>query len=205
MIANKTGTEIDYVLEEEQDYPPNDRTVFRLRTLSKANVAVIQDSLIGYDVTGSVITSRPGTGALTAVKLGVAGWTNMTDEDGNDVRPHFITSSKRTTATKRTPILSPKGLAYLPQRVIDELGSKVMELNGLTDAVEDEDAELEDSEDPTGNSATATASSSPQPSPPTTPKSATAPSATSKPAPDAPAAAPLPAPRLATDAAAAAG
>ena len=182
MIASTTGKIIDYVLKEEIDKPESERTLFRLRTLSRKATAVIQDNLVGYDITGSVVACRPGTGALVACKLGIEGWSNMVDEDGNQVRPHFIKSKGGVGLS----ILSPKSLDRLPQPVIDELGGKVMEINGLEGLSNAEEEETDDetaAEDPTEPSATATASSSPPPSPPTTPSSATASSPTSEPAP----------------------
>ncbi len=188
MIANTTGKVVDYILEEERDKPESERTTFRLRTLSKRATATIQDNLVGYDVAGSVVVSRPGTGALVACKLGIAGWENLLDADGNEVRPRFITSKASKGAIQA---LSPKSLDVLPQFAIDELGGAIMELNGLTSTgSEDEDAEeagTDAAEDPTETSPTPTASSSPPPSPPATPPRSTASSATSARVPLAPA------------------
>lgn len=182
MIANRVGKVIDYVLEEERDRPENERTTFKLRTLSRKATAIIQDNLVGYDLTGSVLTSRPGTGALTAVKLGLAGWTNMVDDEGQDVRPRFITGK----GAQGLKVLSPASLDALPQHVIDELGGRIMELNGLGRAggeIEEgeEDALELEAEDPTASSPTTTSSASPEPSPPETPSRPTASSDTSAP------------------------
>lgn len=183
MIANRVGKVIDYVLEEERDKPESERTTFKLRTLSRKATAIIQDNLVGYDLTGSVLTSRPGTGALTAVKLGLQGWSNMQDEDGQEVRPKFIVG-KGAGGLK---VLSPATLDLLPQHVIDELGGAIMELNGLGRSAgeeEEDEATAGDEaadEDPTASSTTARSSASPEPSPPATPSSATDSSPTSAP------------------------
>ena len=191
MIAHTTGKVIDYILKEEREKPDAERTVFHLRTLSKRATATIQDNLVGYDIAGSVVVSRPGTGALVACKLGIAGWENMQDADGNEVRPRFITSKGSKGGLQA---LSPKSLDVLPQFAIDELGGAIMDLNGLTTTGSEEededatqDATQDASEDPTATSPTPTDSSSPPPSPPATPPRTTELSDTSARAPLAPA------------------
>lgn len=210
MIASTVGTTVEYILREERDQPESKQTVFLLRMLPKKATAIIMDNLVGYDTAGTVIVSRPGTGALTAVKLGLAGWRNMHDEDGNPVRPHII----KAKGAKRTGMetLSPKSIDRLPQYAVDELGGEIMEINGLTtegaeeEQLDDDTIAEEAAENPTDSSTTETDSSSSPPSPPTTPsKAGTGSSDSSAPAASAPAKPPSPAPQFATPAGAKTG
>lgn len=164
MIVARKGKTVDYVLQSDRAKPEEDQTIFELDAgLSRGATAVINDSLIGYSLEGEVMTSRPGTGALTACKLGIAGIRNLLDEDRNAIRPKFRTQrvgGKRGKGGGGTfRMLASETLDLIPQWAINELGGEIMELNRLDEGTTDE----EEPDGPLADRSTTSSSSSSSP------------------------------------------
>ncbi len=74
----------EYVLLADQELPPEQQTVFELKTLSARELAAIQDGATKGNVDGT-LEFKSGTQTLRILDLGVSGWRNFRDAQGAEV------------------------------------------------------------------------------------------------------------------------
>lgn len=82
-IALDPKQHFDYVLECDRALPPEQQTVFKLRGLTVAEEARIEDGLAQL-VDGGV-SMRSGHQKLEILRLGLLGWTGFRSADGTEV------------------------------------------------------------------------------------------------------------------------
>lgn len=83
-IAITPNSTFDYVLKLDRDKPEDERTRFKLRSLTAAEQAKVEDqsaSLSGENE----IRVRSGSTVLEALKMALVGWEGFKDQQGNDV------------------------------------------------------------------------------------------------------------------------
>ncbi len=115
-----------YVLKCDRDLPPDQQTVFQLRPLTNAQRFSLLDM---NSVQGGSTTLRGGTMAQTALRIGLAGWENLTNEN-DAVVPYVAHQGKvmvhgvaaESPATEET-------MNRLPWEAVEELADAIM--NGL--------------------------------------------------------------------------
>lgn len=83
-IAVDPNKSWDYVLLVDRMLPPEEQTVFNLRVLSARELAEIEDGAAKSDLAGN-IEFRGGTQTLRILSLGVTGWRNFRDAQGNEI------------------------------------------------------------------------------------------------------------------------
>lgn len=117
MIAVSTREEWDYVLLEERS--SENPTVFRLRPLS------LRDRNAAYDLSGRFSEQNVpyGTWATTVVRGGLAGWKNLGDGKGGEVR----------FAVDRGGKVREELLEVLPMPVCLELASEIITHSQITE------------------------------------------------------------------------
>lgn len=87
MIASRGGRTMEYVLKSERN--AENPTVFLIRSLNVRQRAELIDMAFS-GAEGAKLRGAPiGSIALLTVKLGIAGWRNLPDEEGREVQPEF--------------------------------------------------------------------------------------------------------------------
>lgn len=87
-VAVSPKQAFDYVLKEDRDLPSEDRTVFKLRPLTQAEMLILNDrARETYDDADGHTIVRPkiGTFILAVLDLGLVGWLHLRDAEGQDV------------------------------------------------------------------------------------------------------------------------
>jgi hypothetical protein len=82
-IALNPRQEFDYVLECDRTLPPEQQTVFRLRSLTVGEQADLEDSLAVRR--GEDLGINVGSQKLRILRLGLVGWSNFRDAAGAEV------------------------------------------------------------------------------------------------------------------------
>lgn len=106
-------------------------TIFILGSLDVDSRAQIQDNTVSYeaDESGKMnMRLAPAARMLMAVRLGLRGWRNFKDENGNDI---LFETVDRVINGKLSKVVSDKALGHLPSSLIIELGNQIIEKNTL--------------------------------------------------------------------------
>lgn len=83
-VARTTRETFDFVLEADRALPPEQQTVFHLRSLSQATMMAIEN-LMTIDPSMATMSLRSGDQKLLVLRAGLAGWTRFMDADGVEV------------------------------------------------------------------------------------------------------------------------
>lgn len=108
-IAITPNSTFEYVLKVDRDLPEEERTLFRLRALSAAEQAKVEDQTASLSREDE-IRVRSGSTILEALRLGLVGWEGFRDENGNEVP---FRSTKRKVAGVEVPQCDPANLDWL--------------------------------------------------------------------------------------------
>lgn len=81
-IGITTGQVHDYVLERERGLPPEQQTVFQLRTLTTRQRFRLMDL---HRLRDGGVEIRQGEVQYTALKVGLVGWRNFLDANGAEI------------------------------------------------------------------------------------------------------------------------
>lgn len=117
-----------YVCQSDRKLPAEQQTLFRLRTLNARDSGHVKQAAIA--VFGGGKTN--GTLELDVIRLGLAGWSNLSDADGNAIEFEVET---QTVFGNRRSVVSDDCLDRLPSFVRAELMAYLLEreLQGLTE------------------------------------------------------------------------
>jgi len=78
---------IDYIPKEDRDKAKDEQTIFNVKFLTSGSNATLRDET--YDVVGTGKQRKEmlktGTTELKSLKLGLKGWSNFVDNDGEPV------------------------------------------------------------------------------------------------------------------------
>ena len=78
---------IDYIPKEDRDKAKDEQTIFSVKFLTSGSNATLRDET--YDVVGTGKQRKEmlktGTTELKSLKLGLKGWSNFVDNDGEPV------------------------------------------------------------------------------------------------------------------------
>lgn len=83
-VAPNPNSTFDYVLKCDRDKPVEDQTVFKLSVLNAAEYAEIEDSTVVGDREHGFRT-QSGSTILRVLRLGLRGWSNLRNEEGEEV------------------------------------------------------------------------------------------------------------------------
>ena len=114
----------DYILEEDRELKPEEQTVFKLKYLTAVQAAELQDTF--------TTNKNYAMQMLEAVKLALAGWDNLVDE--NDKTVAFKSAKKVDNAMEQN-------INRLSPSWITELGGQVLKQT-FPDLVEEESGDL---------------------------------------------------------------
>jgi hypothetical protein len=123
----------DYISEsDEAKTKENGATIFKLGSLDVDLRAMIADDMFGYvsGQDGDVrVVNNQTKARLRAVRYGLVGWDNFTDEKGIAIECIRKTD---VVAGKTCLCLTDESLAQLPNRLISELGGKIIAMNSVS-------------------------------------------------------------------------
>lgn len=83
-IAIDPNKTFEYVLLCDRELPPEEQTIFHLKALSARELAEIQDKAARADMDGN-FEFRSGSQTLRILEIGVRGWKNLRDAQGNEI------------------------------------------------------------------------------------------------------------------------
>ena len=114
-----TGLSKDYISKYDTEEP---KTVWKLGVLSSYAFAYV----------GSKISdpSQSVNGMIEIVRIGLLGFSNFKDKDGNDVE--FTTKSKEI-GQRSFKIVSDNIINIIPIDIIIELGGEILKITNLTE------------------------------------------------------------------------
>ena len=125
IAVSKTQT-WTYVLEDNRKDPENEQVVWHLRSMSRRQKEK-QQNMLSTDQDGNTKIML-GSRSWYAVEIGLADVDNLTDENGDRVKPEF-TDKKKTALTDDF-------LSKLPSDVVNELALEIQ--TGVEMSVEEE-------------------------------------------------------------------
>jgi hypothetical protein len=135
MIALDPASTRRYVLRDERGLPPEEQSVFLLRTLSVRELAQIEDRAAGVSHGGEdgeqMIAVRSGSTRLEALRFGLVGWERVFDSKGGEV-PFRGTKQKRNGVDFVQP--DDETLGRIPPKYRLELAEEITEGSRLTQA-----------------------------------------------------------------------
>ena len=118
-IALNPKQTYSYILECDRELAPEDQTVFEIRGLTVAEEASVSDSMILAHSGGDDFTFRAGTHQLTVLRLGLRGWKNFRDSEGNEVPFELTKAHPRNVADSSLDRLAPQHRAELMNAILD--------------------------------------------------------------------------------------
>jgi hypothetical protein len=125
-----------YVLEADRKLPVDQQTIFELANLPIEERIKIEDAQAQYGVSTSKdpdemadMTIKVHARNLELVKLGLVGFENFKDSDGNAVVFESVASPKKNGSKN---IVSPRCLNRFAMEWIDELAKAIIELNSIS-------------------------------------------------------------------------
>ena len=125
-IALSPSATFDYVLQQDQQLPSDQQTVFKLRTLD----GIERHELFGVGVPldlGRRVTRRH----YELLRAGLVGWQNLRGPDGKPVE--FMPELQQLLVLGRTRApVSDECLAVLEPGWLEELATEIFERSGLT-------------------------------------------------------------------------
>lgn len=74
----------EYILESDRELPAEKQTKFFIKPLSAKQAAVLQDSM-KFSGEGTIMQNM-GTNTLEMLKIGLVGWENFVDAEGNQIK-----------------------------------------------------------------------------------------------------------------------
>lgn len=122
-----TKRTVPYVLRRERELPREQQTTFHLRALTNSQRFSLLDM---NTVQGGSASLRGGTMAQTALRIGLAGWDNLADENGSQVA--YAATPGKTLIHGVTADLpaTEDTINRLPWEAAEELVDAIM--NGMT-------------------------------------------------------------------------
>jgi hypothetical protein len=84
-IALDPKQTFEFTLKDDLELPEDQRTTFLLRGLTVAEEATVTDSMIAATSSADEFSLRTGTHQLTVLRLGLKGWSNFNDSEGQAV------------------------------------------------------------------------------------------------------------------------
>lgn len=124
-IATRRNQNVPYVPIEDRSAPLDKRTTFPIRLMTARAMAKVKDA--GAHVSGDgSFSARMHMFFFMAVKYGVAGWDNLPDENGVQVKAVLGVDADGD------PVLMDESIDRI-RHLIEELAGAVMKENGLTE------------------------------------------------------------------------
>lgn len=127
----------------QSDLDPNkgteEATTFKLATLDSRIMGKLRDDATTFSVNPTApedeVDVSVGQNELyfLACQFGIKGWTNLKDEEGNDIR---FKTRKRNVGGRSYEVVDELVLGRIPQIVLQEIGREII---GLNDVDEDEE------------------------------------------------------------------
>lgn len=134
------GITLSASVDFQSSFDPNkgqkEATTFKLATLDSRIMGKLRDDATSFSVNPSApedeVDVSVGQNELfyLACQFGIKGWTNLKDEDGNDIR---YRTRKRNVAGRSYEIVDDLVLGRIPQPVLVEIGQKIIELNDVSE------------------------------------------------------------------------
>lgn len=84
-IALDPKATFTYILEDDRQAEPSQRTEFTLRGLTVGEEARVADSMISSVPGEDELTYRSGTHQLTVLRYGLRGWSKFMDSDNKEI------------------------------------------------------------------------------------------------------------------------
>jgi len=135
-IALNLNTTKKYILEADRKLPVDKQTIFELANLPIEERIKIEDAQAQYGVSTDKdpeakadMTIKQHKRNLEIVKLGLVGFSNFKDAEGNDVPFETVASPIRSGSKN---IVSGKCLNRFAMEWIDELAKAIVDLNAIT-------------------------------------------------------------------------
>ena len=129
-IALTPGEEREVVLPCDSKLPEDQRTYFKVRSLTQRERTSIRDRAVSMDQDTGEVTTKNGTQALLAVQCGLVGWRNFRDASGNEVECVLEEKARTIAGVKRRPPTD-ASLDRLRTSDLQALAKLIMEDNSL--------------------------------------------------------------------------
>ena len=130
VVARNNSESFPYVLKAEREFPPEKQTTFRLRRLSTRQHLLLAN-LQGEDEAGTSGV-KVGTAMVAGLQIGIAGWSNFTDEHGAQIE---FKPNKGKHLVEGIPAIDPASLQQLdllPTDAAQELAAAILKANEFT-------------------------------------------------------------------------
>lgn len=121
-----------YVLRRERSLAAEQRTTFYLRTLTVEERAALMDISSSFDQDDRTIRVPAGTQALSTVRAGLLGWSNLKDDKGADV-PFEAGAERAVLGGHKVAPPTDACLDRLPLDVLLELANAIRDAATLSD------------------------------------------------------------------------
>lgn len=108
-----------YVLDCDRSLPENEQTKFEIRGLTVAEEASVSDSMILAHSGGDDFSFRAGTHQLTVLRLGLRGWANFRDGEGQEVPFEMTKSHPRQVSDASLDRLAPEWRVEIMNAILD--------------------------------------------------------------------------------------
>jgi len=135
-IALSLNATKKYVLEADKKLPVDQQTIFELANLPIEERIKIEDAQAQYGVSTSKdpeetadMTIKVHKRNYDIVKLGLVGFENFKDADGNDVVFETVATPKKNGSKN---IVSSRCLDHFAMEWIDELAKAIIDLNSIS-------------------------------------------------------------------------
>ena len=122
-IAVNPGVPFDYVLKCDRELEPEQKTVFQLKPLTPSESAQLEDNLARVYASDETLTVNTGTHTLKQLQMGLIGWKNFRNAEGEE-----IPFPERKDARLKTA-----HLAYLAPEWRQEIANAIDEGNTVTE------------------------------------------------------------------------
>lgn len=122
MIVQDPSQQIRYVLKNERKLPSEEQSVFLIRVLKATEQAKLEDQMTSVNINTNIMSVGKLTMELKALMIGLAGWENVKDKDGNEVE--FMVDGRGKAKSEN--------FDYLPQWARTELANAITEGNKIT-------------------------------------------------------------------------